>query len=913
VRGKITGARALIVCLMAAALAVFGSGASALADTVRDFQDNTVDVVDEVMTLFPNSPAIGISYAVIPQNGDGKNGCNFSAGRTMTAAVTSSDPTVVTTDVASIVMSSCSAIYTINVQSHSAVGSARITLSQTANTTGGTFDFAPASVTVNVVAPPNSPPSVKIAGVTEGGTYQLGSVPAATCTATDAEDGTKSVTPTVSAVTGPGASYGVGQQSVSCTYKDAGGLIATDSVTYLIMDTTAPVVTVSPTRARDGGTALHPWFKSPVTLHASTADSTATCDADTAYAGPDVSSKTVTLTCIDPSGNVGSGSYGLGYDATAPVLGVSGKTTGDNQPYVFGTWTNQSVAVNETCYDLLSGIATCPSMVAGDPFGTSVTYTASATVPALSVTDGAGNTSTTPSYPVKIDKTAPVVTVKLDRSPDSGGWYNQAVTATATSDDDGLSPVTCDKPVTYSTPSSGAAQVTMTCTDDAGNKGTGTAAFKFDSTDPDIDAVAKVGSDTYVPGAWTKGPVDVKFYCLDADSLVASCTGDQTVTDETSSSGVDVTGNAVDNAGNKASKTVLVKIDLSKPTISAVATVGGKPYVGDWTNQDVKVHFVCSDALSGVQTCPDDVTVSNETASSGLVVSGTAVDKVGNTNTDSVTVKIDKTAPVVTASIDRPADSSGWYNHALTVSAQGTDALSGGVTCESPVTYMGPDAASKSISRSCTDAAGNTGSDSVSFKFDSTGPSLNPSVTPNPVVLNGTATATAGATDSLSGVDTATCDTVVTSSVGTKSVGCKATDKAGNTTSKSASYKVGYIWRVVQPVNDTAHQTTPDYSTFKAGSTVPLKVQLLDANGKLVTAAVAPQWLAPQKGAATTEAIDESLYTDPGTTGTAFKFDATTSTYQYNWATTKSQAGSYWKLTFALDDGNTGTVTIALR
>src|SRR4029079_17945691 len=39
-------------------------------------------------------------------------------------------------------------------------------------------------------------------------------------------------------------------------------------------------------------------------------------------------------------------------------------------------------------------------------------------------------------------------------------------------------------------------------------------------------------------------------------------------------------------------------------------------------------------------------------------------------------------------------------------------------------TYNGPDTGSASVSRSCTDQAGNTGSDSKSFKYDATNPTV---------------------------------------------------------------------------------------------------------------------------------------------------------------------------------------------
>ena len=68
---------------------------------------------------------------------------------------------------------------------------ATISVAQASNNTGATFNFAPATFTVNVSAPApvNTVPSVTVGGVAEGASYPKGSVPAATCEVTDTEDG----------------------------------------------------------------------------------------------------------------------------------------------------------------------------------------------------------------------------------------------------------------------------------------------------------------------------------------------------------------------------------------------------------------------------------------------------------------------------------------------------------------------------------------------------------------------------------------------------------------------------------------------------------------------------------------------------------------------------------------------------
>src|SRR5262249_28670527 len=87
-------------------------------------------------------------------------------------------------------------------------------------------------------------------------------------------------------------------------------------------------------------------------------------------------------------------------------------------------------------------------------------------------------------------------------------------------------------------------------------------------------------------------------------------------------------------------------------------------------------------------------------------------------------------------------------------------------------------------------STGGTNSQSVTVKRDATAPTLAPVVSPNPIILGGSATVTSGAADGLSGLASQSCGTLDTSSAGLKSVTCTATDQAGNSASASASYTV---------------------------------------------------------------------------------------------------------------------------
>lgn len=162
--------------------------------------------------------------------------------------------------------------------------------------------------------------------------------------------------------------------------------------------------------------------------------------------------------------------------------------------------------------------------------------------------------------------------------------------------------------------------------------------------------------------------------------------------------------------------------DNAPPTISAIVTPA--PNAAGWHHTNPTVIFNCSDATSGVDSCPAPVTVSTETA--GLDVVGIAVDKAGNTATTSVAVKLDKTptSPTFTS----PANGTNLFTAQAALSGTAVDALSGlaGLTCNGlPATLNGAafncavplTPGANSINATATDIAGNTGTSNLSLGY----------------------------------------------------------------------------------------------------------------------------------------------------------------------------------------------------
>ncbi len=96
---------------------------------------------------------------------------------------------------------------------------------------------------------------------------------------------------------------------------------------------------------------------------------------------------------------------------------------------------------------------------------------------------------------------------------------------------------------------------------------------------------------------------------------------------------------------------------------------------------NVAVTWSVSDAESSVsfKSGCGVVPITNDTPGATFTCSATSA---GGTATQSVTVKRDATAPVVTATTSPPPNGFGWRKQNVTVAFTGTDALSGGVLCD---------------------------------------------------------------------------------------------------------------------------------------------------------------------------------------------------------------------------------------
>jgi hypothetical protein len=281
-------------------------------------------------------------------------------------------------------------------------------------------------------------------------------------------------------------------------------------------------------------------------------------------------------------------------------------------------------------------------------------------------------------------------------------------------------------------------------------------------------------------------------------------------------------------SSSRTGSTLTLIADTTLPTITATATkADNTAYIADtWTKQTVTVHFTCTDAGTGIASCPADQIFSSDGT---FTATGTAVDQAGN----SATVN------------------------------------------------FGP------------------------IKIDKTAPTLAPSVSPNPVYLNGTATVSAGATDTGSGIATQSCGALSTNTVGTKTVTCTATDNAGNTATASATYRVIYNFTgFFDPVKNP-----PVMNEMNAGRSVPLKFSLGGDQGLAILAAGFPKSVQIQCN--TFNPVDSVEGTTLGSS--SFTYDPATGTYTYVWKTQSSWAGTCRQVSVQLIDGQTYLLNFMFR
>ncbi|MCW8126235.1 PQQ-binding-like beta-propeller repeat protein [Microbulbifer halophilus] len=232
----------------------------------------------------------------------------------------------------------------------------------------------------------------------------------------------------------------------------------------------------------------------------------------------------------------------------------------------------------------------------------------------------------------------------------------------------------------------------------------------------------------------------------------------------------------------------VIGIDNDNPTISAAVSPEANP--AGWHKTDATVTFTCDDALSGVENCSEPILVSGEGADQQIT--GSAVDKAGNSAETQVTVSLDKTPPQLTDQITPAANEAGWHRELVTVSYQCEDSLSGVTACPEPQ-QVAQEGESQTRDASIVDIAGNATEIQSLVNLDLTAPEITASVSPQANAAgwhNAPITVSYQCSDNLSGITNCPEAQTYSGDGEGQSVSGSTEDLAGNSASVETSFSL---------------------------------------------------------------------------------------------------------------------------
>lgn len=562
--------------------------------------------------------------------------------------------------------------------------------------------------------------------------------------------------------------------------------------TTLYVDTASPVTAFTPT----GVAGRNGWYLSPVvvTLAASdggsgvhgtqfSLDGSSFVIYTSSFAIAAEGAHGVLAYTIDNTGNIESTkSFAFKLDTSTPAARYSLVPA----PNAAG-WNNSAVDVIITGTDAISGIAYCSSSFTVSGEGQNVPLSGYCM-------DYAGGSSTT-TFTVSIDTTAPDSKIELAGAAGRNDWYTSPVAATLVFTDnlsgvdkkyyslDGSSFAIYSSSIIIA--AEGIHSLKYYATDLAGNtESVKETILKLDLGVPSVMSVSSPVANGY---GWNNGAVTVAFNGSDSASGIDYCTSVQIMAMQGSSQ--TITGYCIDYAGLSSTATLTVSIDTTLPIIQYTQTPTANEY--GWLNRDVTLKFSCSDDLSGLQECPADIILSAE----GINISTSAQtsDYADNSSIIKVdSLNIDKMAPATTADVAGNYH-NGWYSSAVNVLLSSTDSLSGvkntfySLDGGSSTVYEQPIAVSAegrhTVAYHSMDKAGNTEEPkALTFSIDKSSPIVSYTLAPQPNASGWNKSAVLAVftgTDTLSGVVECSSQTISIEGPGQNISGwCR--DVAGN-------------------------------------------------------------------------------------------------------------------------------------
>jgi WD40 repeat protein len=428
----------------------------------------------------------------------------------------------------------------------------------------------------------------------------------------------------------------------------------------MLLDQTPPTISaaVNPQPNAQG------WNNTDVTVRFSCQDAlsgVASCTpTDPIQVTQEGQGQTIQAQAVDKAGNRAERTVTVNLDKTKPQL-----TLGEPQGTLGSEgWYRTDVVVPYTATDNLAGFSGGQRQLQGSARSSGE---GSAVRVRVRVEDLAGNATEAEAGPFKVDQTPPAISASLNPQPNAQGWNNTDVTVRFECSD-ALSGLVSCTPQEERVTSEGERRIEGRAEDRAGNVRTTSVTVRLDKTPPRVscqppDTTRWYREDVSVPCTASDSlsglanSVDASFTLIARGEGQAVSTGTRTVADRA--------GNSV-TAGP-----YTFQIDKTPPTITY--TLSPQPTTWGWNNTDVTVRFECSDALSGLVSCtPQEERVTSE---GERRIEGRAEDRAGNVRTTSVTVRLDKTPPTGSLTINDGAAST--YSTTVTLRITANDNLSG--------------------------------------------------------------------------------------------------------------------------------------------------------------------------------------------------------------------------------------------
>jgi hypothetical protein len=473
----------------------------------------------------------------------------------------------------------------------------------------------------------------------------------------------------------------------------------------LAVDTTPPTVWVWGTNTDGSAYITGTWTNQTVTVHFWCSDDDSRgyfCPAEQIISAEGVTA-VVSGTAIDPAGNSATASFGpIQIDRTAPSLtSLDPPSVNAGAQALTLTLTGADFVIGATAH--WSGLDLSTTVVSQTALTAVVPAAALSTAGTVTVTVSSPGPDGTTSNPVPLFVTGIPVTVTV-QGISSGTNPTVTVGGSGPATPDSLSAV-------------GSGLGTVVISQFSGNPGL-TTTFESTGSDTFFDvyiAPDSVFSSLTITTCNLAGGAEIRW-----DDGSGNWPA---VIPQTPDGSRCITLNLSDTSSPTAAQlsgTVFGAFaDQTPPTVSASAATADHSgyFTGTWTNQNVTVHFVCSDVGSGVAICPADQTLSAE----GVVtVTSEATDMAGNSSPAKFgPIQIDKTPPtlnvVVTPTVSSIVTPTLYLNATATVSAGATDPGGSGVASQQCGALDTTTLGTKTVTCTATDRAGNARQQSITY------------------------------------------------------------------------------------------------------------------------------------------------------------------------------------------------------